>query len=126
MDLIKSDPGSYSETGTGKDRHIIMYPRIIISMLRIVLVMASAPFLQDGVIILPKKDIVKRKLKKSFSSYATKGGKTAKNADSGVQQGRGGAAGQIRVRHLNDAETDPAGLLREVIHEGLQHGKEER
>jgi len=44
LDLIESDPGSYSETGTGKDRHIIMHRRIIISMMVMVLVMALLPF----------------------------------------------------------------------------------
>ena len=42
--LDKCYPGSYSETGTGKDRHIIMHRRIIISMMVMVLVMALLPF----------------------------------------------------------------------------------
>jgi len=53
LDKTLSYQGSYSETDTGKDGHIIMPMHIIISMLRIFFVMNTASFLQDGVILLP-------------------------------------------------------------------------
>ena len=60
LDLIDSDPGSYSETDSSKDRHIIMCRRIIISMVRFAFVMETASFLQDGVMIPLRESIVKR------------------------------------------------------------------